>query len=263
MADFNNIRLEQDKRGVATLTLNRPDKHHAFNAEMIAEMTEAAELLKSDEAVRVVVLAAEGPSFCAGGDLMWMKAQYDADRAGKITEATHLAMMLKAFHDLPKPVIARVQGQAFGGGLGLMAVADQVIAVDDTRFALTETKLGLIPATIGPFVIAKIGGAKARSVFITGSMMTAEQACHLGLVSHVVSRDGLDDALAREVNTALKAAPGAMARAKAMLRQITSPNLDAEIALAIDHLADCWESEETQEGIAAFFDKTPPPWLKP
>jgi methylglutaconyl-CoA hydratase len=263
MADFNNIRLEQDKRGVATLTLNRPDKHHAFNAEMIAEMTEAAELLKSEEAVRVVVLAAEGSSFCAGGDLMWMKAQYDAERAGKITEATHLAMMLKAFHDLPKPVIARVQGQAFGGGLGLMAVADQVIAVDDTRFALTETKLGLIPATIGPFVIAKIGGAKARSVFITGSMMTAEQACHLGLVSHVVSRDGLDDALAREVNTALKAAPGAMARAKAMLRQITSPNLDAEIALAIDHLADCWESEETQEGIAAFFDKTPPPWLKP
>ena len=262
MADFNNIRLEQDKRGVVTLTLNRPDKHHAFNAEMIAEMTEAAELLKSDEAVRVVVLAAEGSSFCAGGDLMWMKAQYDADRAGKITEATHLAMMLKAFHDLPKPVIARVQGQAFGGGLGLMAVADQVIAVDDARFALTETKLGLIPATIGPFVIAKIGGAKARSVFITGSMMTAEQACHLGLVSHVVSRDGLDDALAREVNTALKAAPGAMARAKAMLRQITSPNLDAEIALAIDHLADCWESEETQGGIAAFFDKTPPPWLK-
>jgi len=143
-----------------------------------------------------------------------------------------------------------------------MAVADQVIAVDPTHFALTETKLGLIPATIGPFVIAKIGGAKARSVFITGSMMTAEQACHLGLVSHVVSRDGLDDALAREVNTALKAAPGAMARAKAMLRQITSPNLDAEIALAIDHLADCWESEETQGGIAAFFDKTPPPWLK-
>ena len=189
-----------------------------------------------------------------------MKDQHDADRSGKIAEATTLAMMLKAFHDLPKPVIARVQGQAFGGGLGILAVADIVVAVDTARFALTETKLGLIPATIGPFVIAKIGGAAARSVFITGSMMSSQRAAALGLVSMVVPHDGLDETVTREVKTALAAAPGAMARAKQMMQDITASDLDQQISLAIEHLADCWESEETQNGIAAFFAKTPPPW---
>ena len=260
--DFNTIVLETDDQGVAWLTLNRPDKHHAFNAEMIAELTEAADHISRHQAIRLVVIKADGPSFCAGGDLAWMKAQHDADRSGKIAQATQLAMMLKAFHDLPKPVIARVQGQAFGGGLGLLAVADIVIAVDAARFALTETKLGLIPATIGPFVIAKIGGAAARSVFITGSMMSSQRAAVLGLVSIVVPHDDLDETVAREVKTALAAAPGAMAQAKRMVQDITAVDLDQHISLAIEHLADCWESKETQNGIAAFFAKTPPPWQK-
>ena len=257
---FNTIILETDERGVATLALNRPEKHHAFNAEMIAEVTEAAGILAESDA-RVVLVKSEGKSFCAGGDLDWMRQQFQADKKGKIAEATKLAMMLKALHDLPKPVIARVQGQAYGGGIGMMAVADIVVSVDSARFALTETRLGLIPATIGPFVIAKMGGAAARAVFITGSLMTAARAAELGLVSRVVAADALDDAVAREVDAALAAAPGAMARAKALLRQITAPGLDEQIELAIAHLADCWESEETKAGITAFFEKAPPPWV--
>ena len=256
------IILAREESGLARLTLNRPDKHHAFNAEMISALHEAADEIAADDSIHAVLITAEGPSFCAGGDLGWMKAQFEADRRGKMAEATKLAQMLKAFHDLDKPVICRVQGQAFGGGLGLMAVADIVVASDDARFALTETKLGLIPATIGPFVIAKIGGAAARSVFITGSVMDTARARDLGLVSIAVAPDKLDDAVAKEVKTALAAAPGAMGRAKRMLRAFTAPELDDQITEAITHLADCWESEETASGITAFFNKEKPSWIK-
>ena len=141
---------------------------------MIAELTVAADHIRTEEAIRLVVIKSEGPSFCAGADLAWMKAQQDADRAGKMAEATKLAMMLKTFHDLPKPVIARVQGQAFGGGLGLMAVADIVIAAEDARFALTETRLGLIPATIGPFVMAKLAGQRHALFLLPALQCPAE-----------------------------------------------------------------------------------------
>ena len=262
MPKYSTINLDIDKRDVARLELDRPDKHHAFNAEMIAEMADAAASLRDDDRARVVLITSEGPSFCAGGDLEWMKAQHEAGRKGKIAEASKLAAMLKSLHDLPKPVIARVQGQAYGGGIGLMAVADIVIAVDSARFALTETRLGLIPATIGPFVVAKMGGAAARSVFVTGSAMSAARAAELGLVSRVVADDKLDDAVAGEIKAALAAAPGAMGRAKEMLRRITAPDLDSQIEIAIEQLADCWESDEAKAGIKAFFDKAPAPWVK-
>ena len=259
---YQTILLKYDGEGVATITLNRPEKHHAFNSTMISELHDAADTIAKGDDARVVVLQSSGPSFCAGGDLAWMKVQHDADRRGKIQEATKLAMMFKAFYDLPCPVICRVQGNAFGGGLGLMAVADIVVGIEGARFALMETKLGLIPATIGPFVIAKIGGAAARSVFITGSIMTTSRAQDLGLVSLSVAEHGLDDAVAREVKSALSAAPSAMARAKAMLRSFTTPDLDAQITTAITHLADCWESDEAAAGVAAFFNKENPPWVK-
>ena len=259
---YSTITLEHEKNGVATITLNRPEKHHAFNADMIRELHEAADALGQDKDVHVVVMSSTGPNFCAGGDLAWMKAQHDAPRQQKIDEATKLAMMLKAYHDLPKPVICRVQGNAFGGGLGLMAVSDIVIAVTEARFALTETRLGLIPATIGPFVINKIGGAAARSIFITGSIMTATRGRDLGLVSMVVDETALDQAIVREVKTALNAAPEAMARAKEVLCDFTSGHLDDQIKIAITHLADCWESNETTQGINAFFNKEKAPWIK-
>lgn len=252
---YSTIILNLERAGVATITLNRPDKHHAFNAEMISELHHAAGCLGGDETVRVVVLASSGTSFCAGGDLAWMKEQHDASRQQKIAEATKLAMMLKAYHDLPKPLVCRVQGNAFGGGLGLMAVSDIVVAVKTARFALTEVRLGLIPATIGPFVMSKIGSASARSVFITGSAMDAGRAHALGLVSHIVNEAGLDEAVGREIETALEASPEAMERAKRMLREFTAASLDQQIEAAIEHLADCWESDEARARIEAFLNK--------
>lgn len=259
---METLDLNIDERGVASVELNRPDVHHAFNRTMIKELTEVMQSLAQDDAVRVIILRSEGPNFCAGGDLNWMREQADADRAGKISEAKNLAMMLKTIHDLPKPVICRVQGNSFGGGIGLMAVSDITIAADSARFALTETRLGLIPATIGPFVIARIGSAHARSVFVTGSVMTATRAQGLGLVSLLATPDELDDLLEKEVKTALAAAPGAMARAKALANSFTSPDLDGQINDAINALADCWETEETQNGITAFFAKSKAPWVR-
>jgi methylglutaconyl-CoA hydratase len=251
-----------DERGVASIWLNRPEKHHAFDRTMIDEMTAVMAELGADDNVRVAVLASDGPTFCAGGDLNWMHRQAAADREGKIAEATSLAMMLKAIHDLPKLVICRVQGNAFGGGVGLMAAADITIAAESAKFALTETRLGLIPATIGPFIMARIGSATARSVLVNGSTMTAHRAERLGLVSIVAAEDALNEVVEREIQSALKASPNAMARAKFLAIRSAEFRLDAQINEAIAALADCWEDEETQIGIKAFFAKVPPPWAE-
>ena len=255
------IRIVSSADGLTTLYLNHPEKHHAFDAAMMDALTEALETSARDDATRVVLLASEGSHFCAGGDLGWMKSQFGADRDSKIREARRLAGMLKTLNNLPKPVIVRVQGDAYGGGLGLMAAADIVVASDNARFALSETRLGLIPAVIGPFIIAKIGGARVREIFITGSRMDATRARNLGLVSQVVPADELDAVVRQEIDTALKASPEAMSRAKQLCRKITAANLDAQIESAITALADCWDNEETQAGLKAFFDKSPPPWL--
>ena len=255
------IRIVPSADGLTTIYLNRPEKHHAIDAAMMDALTEALEASARDDAVRVILLASEGSHFCAGGDLGWMKSQFGAGRDSKIREARRLACMLKTLNDLPKPVIVRVQGDAYGGGLGLMATADIVIAADNTRFALPETRLGLIPAVIGPFIIAKTGGARVREIFITGSRMDAARARSLGLVSHVVPAGELDAIVRREVDTALKASPEAMSRAKQLCRKITAGDLDARIESAIIALADCWDNEETRAGLKAFFDKSPPPWL--
>ena len=159
---YETIRLETDARGVARLVLNRPDKHNALNAVMIGELTDAAMQLGHDSDVRAVVLSANGKSFCAGGDLGWMQEQFDADGDERIKEATRVATMLQHLDKLPKLVIAIIEGPAFGGGVGLAAVCDIVLAVPEAKFALTETRLGLIPATIAPFLIRRIGLTQAR-----------------------------------------------------------------------------------------------------
>ncbi|MFN4011147.1 MAG: crotonase/enoyl-CoA hydratase family protein [Pannonibacter sp.] len=258
---FETIRIETDLRGVATLTLARAEKHNSMSATMIAELTAAAAELGADPAVRVVILTGEGASFCAGGDLDWMRAQFTADRATRIAEARKLALMLKALNELPKPLIGRVQGQAFGGGIGMMSVCDVCIAVDGVKFGLTETRLGLIPATISPYVIARMGEGKARRVFMSARLFDAAEARDLDLVARVVTADELDAAIEREVKPYLAAAPGAVARAKALARSLGTPITEAVIAATIERLADCWEDPEAHEGISAFFDKRKPAWL--
>ena len=254
------VKVETDERGVARLTLARPEKRNALSGEMIDALAAAAARLGCDPAVRVVVLEAEGAAFCAGGDLRWMRQQMDADRRQRAAEASRLARMLGALNTLPKPLVARVHGDAFGGGVGLLSVADVAVAAEGVRLGLTETRLGLIPATIGPYVVARVGEAMARRVFMSARLFGADEALRLGLVARVVPCDALDAAVEAEVAPYLAVAPGAVASAKALLRRL-GPRIDeAVIAESIEALVARWETAEAQEGIAAFFEKRPPDW---
>ncbi|MEM8731729.1 MAG: crotonase/enoyl-CoA hydratase family protein [Pseudomonadota bacterium] len=257
---FETLKLERDGRGVTTLTLARPEKHNALSSQMIADLHAAAEELASDDTVRVVVLAADGESFCAGGDLDWMRAQFEATPEMRRTEASKLAYMLQALNTLPKPLIARVQGNAFGGGLGLVSVCDAAIGCNGALFVLSETRLGLIPATIGPYVAARLGEARARRVFMSGRRFDAAEAVRLGLLSAAVPEFALDEAVAREVDPYLECAPGAVTHAKRLLRSFGQKIDESTIEHSIDALVHCWEGDEAREGVSAFFEKRPPRW---
>jgi len=260
---YETIRVSVDGRGVAALTLARPDKHNALSGTMIGELTTVARLLGADTAVRAVVLAADGVSFCAGGDLGWMKAQIEADRAGRMAEARRLALMFKALNDLPKPVIARVQGNSFGGGVGLLCVADVAVAARPAKFGLTETRLGLIPATISPYVVARISEGQARPLFMSGRILDAEAAQAAGLLTRVVPPDDLDTAVEAEILPYLQVAPGAVGQSKALARSLGMPITDEVIEATIVRLADVWETDEAREGISAFLEKRTPSWRVP
>jgi len=257
---YETTSISCDSRGVATLTLNRPEKHNALNAQMIADLAAAAAELGADGSVRAVILTGAGKSFCAGGDLGWMRDQQSATRQQRIAEATRLALMLKALNELPKPLIGRVQGQAFGGGMGMMSVCDVTIAAIGPKFGFTEARLGLIPATISPYVVARMGLARAREVFASARLFGAEEAVRLGLATRAVAPEDLDAAVEAEITPYLSAAPGAVAASKALLFRLASP-IDAKIiAMTAEALADQWESEEAAQGIAAFFERRPAPW---
>lgn len=258
---MNHVTVTVDARGVALLTLSRAAKRNALSAAMMDEITQAARDLDANPAVRVVVLAAKGAVFCAGGDLGWMQDQMAADTATRRREAGRLAGMLNVLNSLTKPLIGRVQGDTFGGGVGMACVCDAVVASDQARFGLTETKLGLIPATIGPYVLARMGEGRARQVFMSSRRFDAQEALGLGIVSRVVPDAALDDAIAREVDPYLACAPGAVAAAKAYARSygplIDQSTIDRSIAALIDQ----WETDEAAEGIAAFFEKRKPAWI--
>ncbi|WP_170440849.1 crotonase/enoyl-CoA hydratase family protein [Ruegeria arenilitoris] len=257
---FETISISTDPRGVATLTLNRPEKHNAMSAQMIAELTQAAAQLGETNDVRVVVLTGAGKSFCAGGDLGWMQAQMAADPETRFVEARKLAEMLNALNSLPKPLIGALQGNAFGGGVGMASVCDVAIGVDSLKMGLTETRLGLIPATIGPYVIARMGEARARRVFMSARLFDASEAVELGLLAKAVPADQLADAVEAEVLPYLSCAPGAVASAKALVRDLGPRIDDAVIDHTIRALVDRWETDEAHEGISAFFDKRKPSW---
>jgi methylglutaconyl-CoA hydratase len=258
---MQTLDLEIDGRGVAWLRLDRPDKHNAMDAAMIGELTEVASRLGRDPAVRVVVLTGAGRSFCAGGDLGWMRAQMEADAATRAREARALAEMLGALDTMPKPLVGRVQGQAFGGGVGLMSVCDVAIGVDTAKIGLTEVRLGLIPATIGPYVVARMGAARARRVFFSGRVFGAAEAVELGLLARAVPQEDLDAAIEAEIAPYLSAAPGAVAQGKRLVADLAAPVDEAQIAMTIEALVARWESAESAEGIAAFFEKRKADWM--
>jgi methylglutaconyl-CoA hydratase len=251
----DTLRIETDGRGVTRLTLAREDKHNAMSARMIDELTEAAHVLGAAPSVRAVVMAGAGKSFCAGGDLEWMRAQFNASRSERIAEARRLATMFRALNELPKPLIASVHGNVFGGGIGLISVCDTAVAVETARFGLTEVRLGLIPATISPYVVARIGASAARPLFMSGRVFDAEQARAIGLVGSIVAAEDLDSSVEAATNEFLAASPQAAASAKALVRSLAAPITDDIIEDVVHRLADSWETPEAQRGILSFFEK--------
>jgi len=260
MTGYKTLRVETDDRGIARVTLDRPDKRNALSAAMIAELTDVARAVGIE--TRAMVLSGAGPVFCAGGDLDWMTAQIGADRAGRMAEARKLAEMLQALNAMPVPLIGRLHGGAFGGGVGLACVCDVAVAAEETKFGLTETRLGIIPATIGPYVLARLGEGMARRVFMSSRIFGAEEARTLGLVARVVPAGELDAAVEAEVAPYLSAAPGAVAAAKALARRLGPVIDDYVIDETIRRLADAWETEEAAHGIEAFLSKTKPRWAR-
>ena len=255
------ISIDTDARGVATITLNQPERHNALSPTMIGELTIAADVLGRDETVRAIVLTGAGQSFCAGGDLAWMKQQMAANRAQRMREARKLALMLNALNELPKPLIGRINGNAFGGGVGMMSVCDVAIGAEGAKFGLTEVRLGLIPATISPYVLARMGESKARRVFFSARLFDAAEAKDLDLLAKVVAADQLDAAIEAEVKPYLSAAPGAVAASKALARSL-GPRIDADVIDdTIRRLADTWENPESLEGVSAFFEKRKAAWV--
>ena len=255
---YSTISLKIDERGVANLTLARPEKRNALSSVMIAELTDVAETLHASVDVRAVILDAEGSTFCAGGDLEWMKEQISASRAQRITEARKLAEMLYKLNPLPQPLIGKVNGNAFGGGVGLISVCDIVFCSGAVKFSLSEVRLGLIPATISPYVAARVGESNARQIALSARIFGADEARGFGLIAHVTT--DLDAAADAEASRYLKLAPGAVAASKALFRSL-GPKIDREVIdQTIERLADTWENPEALEGISAFFEKRSAVW---
>ena len=246
---------------VARLRMNRPQLHNAFDAELIGALTGALEAVGGDDSVRVVVLEGEGASFSAGADLNWMRGMAAASEVENRTDSLALARLMRTLNEVPKPTIAKVHGAAFGGGVGLVACCDIAIGSRDAKFGLTESKLGLLPAVISPYVIEAIGARQARRWFASAEIFDAEQACAMGLLHDVVHPTTLDTAVQRQVDLLLKAGPVASAQAKVLVRQVASHSdgsrHDADNAALIARLR---VSPEGQEGLAAFLDKRKPSW---
>ena len=257
---YETIEIAHDARGVATLILARPDKHNALSALMINEVTAAAHALGQDASVRAVVLRAQGTSFCAGGDLGWMQDQMKADPVTRGREAKALALMLQALNTMPKPLIGVIHGNAFGGGVGMASVCDVAIGLPEIKLGLTEVRLGLIPATIGPYVVARIGVTHARRVFMSGQLFDAETAKEIGILTDIVEESALDAQIEATIKPFLSVAPAAAGRAKALALSLGGSITEATIDHTIKELVTCWESEEAQEGISAFFEKRRPNW---
>ncbi|HEM46590.1 MAG TPA: enoyl-CoA hydratase/isomerase family protein [Alphaproteobacteria bacterium] len=253
-----------DARGVATVTLNRPDVHNAFDDPTIAALTEAFERLGADETVRAVVLTGAGKSFSAGADLNWMRAMAAYSMEENRADADRLAAMLHALDELPRPTVARINGGAFGGAVGLIAACDIAIAADRATFGITEVRLGLIPAVISPYLLRAVGPRTARRYALTGERFDAAAALAMGLVHEAVPESALDDAVAAILDALLCGAPGAQADAKRLVREVCpADRIDAVVrADTARRIAARRATAEAREGMAAFFDRRGPGWAK-
>jgi methylglutaconyl-CoA hydratase len=249
-----------DDGSVTTVTLSRPDSHNALNAELVGELTRCFEEISDDESVRVVVLAGEGRSFCAGADIGYMRETATFTYEENLEDARRLAMMYWTIDECPKPMVARVHGAAMGGGAGLVAVADVAVSHAGARFAFSEVRLGIAPASISPFVVRKVGPSHARSLFVTGERFDAERAREIGLVHNVVSEDELGAAVDEKVRELLQGGPVAQATIKALLRRLETTEPMEAPGLSSRVISELRTGEEGQEGLAAFLEKRDPSW---
>jgi methylglutaconyl-CoA hydratase len=249
------------QNSVAKVTLNRPDVRNAFNDALIQELTAWAESVHPGGPLRAAVLSGAGKVFCAGADLAWMAKTITYSHEENIRDARALARMLESLNRLPIPLIARVHGAALGGGIGLAAVCDIVVAAEDAIFGFTEVKLGIVPAVISPFAIAKIGESAARELFLTGARFTAARAREIGLVHTVVDAADLDRAVSKHLNDLASSGPRAVAAAKALIASVVSSDADAAAEHSIEAIARQRVSAEGQEGMRAFLEKRTPAWI--
>ena len=247
---------------IRTLTLCRPEVRNAFNDEVIADLAAAFTEAGLADEVRCVVLAAEGPAFCAGADLNWMRRMADYTRDENLADAGELAAMLRAIYECPKPTIARVQGDVFAGGVGLVAACDMAVSVDSASYCLSEVKLGLIPATISPYVIRAMGARASHRYFLTAERFSAGEAHSMGLVHAVVTAEALDAKVAELTSALVSASPNAVRACKRLLQDVAEREIDDHLqAHTVSCIADIRASAEGKEGVQSFLQKRKPSWL--
>ena len=258
---FDTLKLAIEDK-VATVTLNRPEVRNAFNEQTIAEITLAFDSLGRSDMVRAIVLAANGPAFCAGADLNWMKKMAGYSHAENNADALQLAEMLRTIYLCPKPVVAKVQGDCYAGGMGLVAACDIVITAEESNFCLSEVKLGLIPATISPYVIKAMGENAARRYFLTAERFSAREAHRIGFAHEVVPADALDAKTAEVVKALVTNSPNAVQHAKVLVRDVAGKPVTQELlADTAERIAHIRASEQGREGVQSFLEKRKPNWL--
>ena len=259
--EFETLKLVIEGN-VATVTLNRPDVRNAFNETTIAELARAFEGLGRSDMVRAIVLAANGAAFCAGADLNWMKKMALYSHAENAEDAEKLADMLRTIYLCPKPVVAKVQGDCYAGGMGLVAACDIAVASNGAFFCLSEVKLGLIPATISPYVIKAMGENAARRYFLTAEKFTAQEAHRIGFVHDIVAAEALDEHVASIVKALVTSSPNAVREAKVLVREVSGKAVDSALVVdTAERIANIRSSDEGREGVASFLEKRKPSWL--
>jgi methylglutaconyl-CoA hydratase len=262
VSNYETLELHKED-GIATVTLNRPDIHNAFNETLIQELTQVFSALGQDEEVWAIIFTGRGASFCAGADLNWMKKMVSYTREQNIADSLEMSAMFEAIDTCPKPVIGRINGSAFGGALGLICACDLAIGLKDSLFAFSEVKLGIIPAVISPYVVRKLGLGKTRELFVTGERVSGEEAARIGLLNHVVAtEEELDVQVVKKLKFMRSSGKLAMKESKVLLRTMEEMDVANFRQFTAEKIAELRSSEEGQEGLAAFLEKRKPSWRR-
>ena len=262
MTSYTTIKTARDERGVATVTLARPEVRNAMNGTMWLELRSAFGEIAADRSVRVAVLTGEGTTFCSGGDLRYQGSQQGADRADRVAEAHKLAHLLQELDVLPQPLIARINGSAFAGATSLISVADVAIGTTAAQFAITEGRIGMVPGMISPYLTRRMGISNARRLFLTARKFSGIEAVEYGLLHRAVPPEALDAAVEEEVGLVLSCAPAALATIKKLLAYVSTHQQADNFNYTVDRVADMWDSPEAKEGIASFLEERKPSWAK-